>query len=194
MILGLKSLLREYGDKYSIAGSSCFIDSAIKEIPLDKPDVLILDLYIRKLDPLVNIRKLKQNFPTLPIIIHTFETCFSRKLQMFREGIRAWVSKDEDLQAIVRAIDEVSSGASVIPYDVGRILSRDKEGNEEIQLTSDELNILGLLSSGKCCKEIAVDLCKSISSVEKSLQRIREKLGAKSNEELIFRLLQKQYQ
>lgn|ERR1035438_365744 len=193
IVEGLRSKLLTVGKNYSLVGSSKNIDQAIKEIQFEMPDIMILDPTLPKIDRIDNIRKLKKAFPFIPVIVYTMETSLSSKIQMFREGIWGYVSKDEDTRTLIETIENVFNGTILMPFEVKRVISAVKEEDDGNQLSKDDLDIMHHYSTGMCCKKIAEHHCKSLSLVEKSLKRIREKMDVETNEELLVKLLSPHY-
>ena len=68
-ITGLRNMFRPLRDGIEISSFESSIDKVISDVSADDFDIIILDLYLFKTDPLMNVHKLRDHFPDKPVVI-----------------------------------------------------------------------------------------------------------------------------
>ena len=182
---GLCSSLKDELDRLEVAGVSFFIEDAITKIPRLEVDIILLDLYLKCLDPVKNFLRIHQAFPEIPTVILSSECCLLWQLEMFRLGAHAYIHKGEDFTSICQKLMRVANGDVVIPCEVNRILRLGNGSNSGLQSIPGFLEIILGLDNRMGIGEIAKKLNQSCSSVEKTLQKIRNCFDVQSNADLL---------
>ncbi len=128
-----------------------------ESLPLNKPDILLLDLMLPDGDGIAICRALRMQYPTLPIIMLTAKDKISDKVIGLESGADDYVVKPfETLELIARikaclrrtkpaAEEQITIGDLSIDYK--RRVVRNK--NREILLTPKEYDLLSLLVANK---------------------------------------------
>jgi len=173
-----------------IVGFATNMDCAINEIKKLHVDIVILDLYIKFLDPVDNIRLLKKIFPNIPIIIISGDISLEWQMKMFAEGARAYIDKAAGVSNMKNFFYSVFEGKTIIPEKVLKLLNTSWYQESKQTLLPEEKHLINDLIAGKTIKEIADSRYRTISSIDKSLRKIREKFSSKTNYELLAFLLQ----
>jgi DNA-binding NarL/FixJ family response regulator len=196
IVSGLKNLFRPSRDDIEIAGSAKDVDDAVLRANADQFDLFLLDLWIPNAHPLLNVRKLKEKFRNKPIVIFTSEESSSWQRKMFDAGVMAYLLKSAGKTEIKLTLEKVVRGQMVF---AGSVEAEEEKklstvfSGQTFQLTSNQKELVTLLSSGLTQQQIADAKKTSVSTVEKTLKLIREKFGAKNNAELVRNLLEKGY-
>lgn len=185
VLSSLRFMFRPRRDGIEIAGFSRTPEEAIQSDDKVCFDIFILDLFLPGLQPVDNIRMLKQHFPDKPVIILTGEKSSAWCNKMRQEGADAYISKDSSRELIGLAINKVASGEHFFVED-----SAASAGNPSKELCAGELTpveskIAKLLSQGLMHKEIASQMGISRSMIEKILKRLRTRYQVNNNLELI---------
>ena len=115
---GLKEAFTPETDGIELAGYSPDIHDAIKKIPSLKIHIIVLDLFIKFFDPVSNIRHLRKKFPTIPIIVLSYENSLDYQVKMFNEGAKAFLSKNDDRETVKNVFHQVALGRVIIPDEV----------------------------------------------------------------------------
>jgi DNA-binding NarL/FixJ family response regulator len=186
---GFIQLFNESEDGVHVVGSAFNIEEAIAKIPKLDVQIIILDLFIKFFDPIVNINCIRNKFPSIPIIILSQETSAEWQIKMFREGAAGYLSKEDKKSSILQTIYMVANGHNIIPTPIAQELK--KNGKEPLYSTisQEEREIVGKMITGYTIKEVAATFGKSISAIEKALKKIRQKYNARTNFEMIHHLL-----
>ena len=104
-------------------------------------------------------------------------------LRAIEAGFSGFVSKSQDVRALVSALRAADAGEAVIPPDMlRRLLPRLSPTHRGLgrDLTPRELAVLELVAEGLANKEIASRLSIRLTTVRNHIQSILNKLGAHS--------------
>lgn len=192
IVSGLRNMFRPGRDKVEIAATAADLSDALKFEKSDDFDVILLDLWLPAGDPESNISVLMNRFPGKPIVIYTSESSFQWQRKMFKSGASAYLIKTADKTDIKATLERVSAGETVFSYPIQQYNAKKAFLDSEylsIGLTTDQQQIINLLSEGQSLKQIAGKQGKSVSSIEKALKQLRKKFEAESNVELVKILL-----
>ena len=143
-----------------------------------------MDLQMPEVDGLEGLRRLHADSPDLPVIVQTtFETEGSVG-QALNAGARGYLLKDTAPADLVAAIHSVYRGESQFSSSImNRLASRASGRSMETPLNDREQEVLELLARGARNKEIAADLFITVSTVEKHIAGIFNKLGVSNRAE-----------
>ncbi|MCX6288003.1 MAG: response regulator transcription factor [Bacteroidetes bacterium] len=168
-----------------IAGYAYDLQQACSEIPKLNVNLIVLDLYIKFLNPVENIRLLRKLYPHIPVVILTHEQDLEWKIRMFEEGISAYIVKSPDTEALTRTFIQVAEGNRIIPEEVSHFMTSSKTDNLKSILDQKEKEIIDKLIHGLTITQIAESIFKTPSAVEKILHGTKEKFRVRTNYELI---------
>ena len=161
-----------------------------------QPDVLVLDVNMPGLDPVAATRRLKEQVPTLRILVLTAYDDDAYVTGLLAAGAMGYLLKEEALETLVAAIRAVARGESWLSQRIaGRLARRavarveGAEADEHIRsepLTSREREVLHLLALGLSNDEIAGRLVISRRTVQNHVSNIYSKLGLASRAEAVL--------
>jgi DNA-binding NarL/FixJ family response regulator len=157
-------------------------------------DVVVLDLSLRDRSGLEVLKELKQIRPKLPVLILSMhsEEQFARRA--FKAGAAGYVTKDSPRAELVKAITQVIQGRTYVSPALAEKLVVDlRRGTDRPphEILSDrEFQVMRLIASGKTVSEIAEILSLSSGTISTYRTRILEKMGMKTNAELIHYAIQ----
>jgi len=190
---GLRSLLGLSGD-IEIAGEASDGEEAISVIEETKPDVVLLDLRMPKLDGVGVLKQLRGRFPTL--ILTTFDDD-ANLFDAVRAGAKGWLLKDVSLERLTGAIRTLAEGGTCIePVITERIVRALGESNVAFDsaelpepLTDREKTILRLLAGGYSNKEISELLNISDGTVKNHISNLLAKLGVRDRTRAVLKAI-----
>jgi len=168
------------------AGVHSTAEAALKHVPHDKPDVLLLDLELPGKSGLECIRDFKARLPKLEILILTICDDSKRIFQALESGATGYLHKPPTSSVeILNAITEIRAGGSPMSSGIARLVvktfqQRGRTRQEVERLSPREQEILELVSRGRQTAEIAGALHISPATVSTHLHRIYEKLHVHS--------------
>ncbi|CAG2145726.1 Putative transcriptional regulator [Cupriavidus numazuensis] len=154
--------------------------AAVEIVRQYAPDVVILDLDIPRINGLDVIPRLKAIQPSVRILVISGQDQNTFAPRARQAGANGYVSKTQELPEIVRCVESVLAGYSVMPdVDGGRADGLD-ETRRLGSLSDKELVIMQMLAKGMSNKQIGEVLFISNKTVSTHKTRIMEKLGARS--------------
>jgi DNA-binding NarL/FixJ family response regulator len=194
IVTGLRNLFRPSRDEIEIIGSASNVDDAIARADPGAFDIFLLDLWLPNSHPLINVKRIKEHFQGKSIVIFTSEDSSSWQRKMFEAGVMAYLLKSTNKFEIKSTLEKVIKGqivfSGLVEPNYEKKLASVLSGQKQY-LTSNQQELVILLSSGLTQQQIADSKKTSVSTVEKTLKHVREKFGAKNNAELVKILLEK---
>jgi DNA-binding NarL/FixJ family response regulator len=161
----------------------------LKEAPRLKPDIIVLDISMPKLNGLEAGEQIKQIMPDVKLIFLTMHEDPDLAVEAFRVGASGYLLKSSAASELFRAVQEVSQGrAYVTPQIAQGMLESFAQGPEPrsvSKLTARQREILQLLAEGNTMKEVASVLNIAPRTVAFHKYRMMETLGLKTNTELL---------
>lgn len=194
---GLRSLL-EQEDDMKVVGEAADGQDAFTLAQEAKPDVILMDVEMPKLDGIQACRMILERHPDIKILMLSVHNEDERVIAAIRSGASGYIMKDADHKEFIKIIRSTFAGekisspflANLTPRILFKIHDPDrmdeeieKEINEKYSLTEREKEILGHLLKGKSNKEMADLMFVSTETVKTHLQNIYKKLGVKSRME-----------
>ncbi len=156
-----------------------------------KPDVIVADITMPRLNGLDAIPLLKKDNPDARVVVITMhrETAYARRA--LAAGASGFVLKSSAPAELIEAIHAALAGRTFVTPEIaadavapdGR--SRHPAGDAAASLTPRQREILQLLAAGKAAKEIAALLGVSTRTVEFHKYKMMEALGLRTGAELV---------
>lgn len=177
---GLERLLRD-DPRVEVVGTAPNGEEAVKLVPRVRPDVVLMDLKMPKLDGVQATKRILETHPNVKVLmLTTFETD-GYVLQALKAGASGYVLKDSKVDSIVTSVLAVVSGERVMASSVANMvlgLLTGTTNQKELYdgLTARELEILKLLAAGVANKQIAFRLKISEKTVRNHVSNTYEKL------------------
>jgi two-component system invasion response regulator UvrY len=157
-------------------------------------DVVVLDLSLGERSGLEVLKELKQIRPRLPVLILSMHSEEQYARRSFKAGAAGYITKDSSRAELVKAINKVLEGGRYVSPTLAEILvfdiTRGTDRPPHEILSDREFEVLGLIGSGQTVSEIADILSLSDSTISTYRARILEKMGMKTNAELIYYAIQ----
>lgn len=192
---GLQRAL-ELHDDLLIVGVSADGEQALVDAQATRPEVILLDINLPRLNGLQVTQQLLANNNRPPaVIILTAHHDDDQILQSFGNGVSAYSTKDvhpDDLVEIIRAVAAgyyVVNGTRMTPQEFALWLHRERsrqmsaniDSNNEHPgaLSAREMEILSYVTDGLLNKEIAQELGISQQTVKNHITSILKKLNVK---------------
>lgn len=176
-------------------GSHRSSEEALKSLPLEKPDVVLMDINLPRMSGVECVRNLKKLLPTVKVVMLTGDDRDDRVFESLKAGANGYLSKDASPSDIIQAVIDAQGGGAPMSREIAsKVVSffhtKGKATTETTRLTDREREILELLSKGLLYKEIAEKLGISYQTVNGHIKNIYEKLHVHSRSEAISKYLQ----
>lgn len=178
---GMRTLLANVRD-IEIVGEATDGDEAIQMARRYRPDVMMLDVRMPALDGLGVLSQLRNEFPTLAVVMFSSydnPTYIARAVAL---GAAGYLVKNADQDEIVAAIRRVATGDMLWSREglrrvAGALAPPRTTLDFDAPLTRRESEVLRQLALGLSNKEIAQALEISYETVKEHVQHILRKLG-----------------
>jgi two-component system, NarL family, invasion response regulator UvrY len=185
---GLKKVLKEAIDMKVVkeAVNAAEMLAILKEGEID---LVILDISLPDKSGLEVLQDLRRDYPKLPVLILSAHPEERFAVRALREGAAGYLTKESAPQELIQALRKIVQGRKYVSPSLAERLAIDiknpamKPPHET--LSSREYQILRLVAGGKSSKEIAADLSISVNTVNTYRARMQEKMGMKTDAELI---------
>ncbi len=191
---GIASLL-DLSDRVTVVGEAADGMEAQQLLAEVKPDVILLDLQMPRLDGIGLLRQLQAAGDATPVIVLTTFDDPERLIECSRLGARGYLLKDVSLEQLVDAIESVHAGGTLIqPTVTAGILERlrrsDAPEDPGVEtLTARETEILRCLAGGFSNREIASAVSLSEGTVKNHVSSILGKLGVRDRTRAVLKAI-----
>lgn len=172
----------------SFVGEAATGSEAVSLYRQHRPDVVLMDLRMPRMDGLAATRQILGEFPGARIVVLTTYDGDEDIHRALEAGAKGYLLKDMLRTAVLNTIRAVHRGQKVIPPEVAARLA---EFVPRIQLSERELEVLALTAKGLSNKEIARVLGRAEETVKVHLKNIFEKLGVDDRTEAVTTALQR---
>ncbi len=195
---GLRSLLAR-DSEFEVVGEAADGYQALELVEQLKPDIVMLDVSMPRLNGIDVARKLSETAPSTRVIIVSIHSDEGYVLRALRAGAKGYLLKASPEGDILNAVRTVAAGHAYLSPEMSRLLveeyvreMRERGVEDSYELLSiREKEILQLLVSGSSNRQIADLIHVSVTTVETHRANILQKLGIHSLPELILYAVRK---
>jgi len=152
------------------------------------PDICVLDINLPTVSGFELARRLVGRDAAARIIMFSMNDDPVFAARAIDVGAKGFVSKAGDPQDLVEAIRQVAKGGVYLPPAIAQSIAFAGPSfarSPLTKLTAREMEILRLLSAGKCLSEIAWLIHSSYKTVANTSSIMRHKLGVRTSAELV---------
>jgi DNA-binding NarL/FixJ family response regulator len=163
-------------------------EEAVRELPVAKPDVALVDIHLPGMNGIECVAKLKAQLPKLSILMLTRYEQNDLIFNSIRAGASGYLLKNTARAELIQAVEQVHAGGAPMTMQIARkVLDHfrqiQKPSADVDKLTPREHEVLALLAKGCLYKEISDALGISINTMRSHLKVIYEKLHVHSRTE-----------
>jgi two-component system, NarL family, response regulator LiaR len=179
---GLRAFL-ELQDGLEVVGEAGDGEEAVAEATRLKPDVVLMDLVMPKLDGVGAMRQLRELVPTARVVVLTSFLEDERLLPAIQAGAAGYLLKNTEPAELARAVRAAQAGDAIIDPTVAAhlvsALASDRRAARDPadQLTRREREVLELIVRGRSNKRIALELGIAEKTVKTHVGHVLAKLG-----------------
>ena len=163
-----------------MAGEAADGAAALAAIRDLRPDVVLLDLFMPRLDGLAVLAAMREAELTAAVLVLTSSSDDQHLVQAIKAGALSYLPKTAGVDQVVEAVRAAARGESVLqPAATARLLRELRHASADplSLLTPRETDVLKGLAQGRSNREIARALSVSEETVKSHVSSILAKLG-----------------
>ncbi len=191
--MGLCSLIQSHAG-WEVCGEATDGREAVAKCEELKPDLLILDICMPKLNGVDAARKILQHRQDQKILVLTNVESDQVVRDCLQAGVRGWVFKSDPAEELMAALEQMQQNRSSFSSRVCNILLYEYLHVHRAmpttvlppRLSLREREVVQLVSEGKTSKEIAITLGVSTKTAETHRNNVMAKLKLHSTVELVM--------
>jgi DNA-binding NarL/FixJ family response regulator len=169
-------------------------EDALKALPQDKPEVVLMDINLPGMNGVECVRQLKVLMPKIQVMMLTVYEDTENIFNALAAGATGYMLKRTPRDELLEAIREVHRGGSPMTTHIARkvVLSFQRAvpaASPTENLSPREQEVLDCLAKGFLYKEIAEKLNISYETVHTYIRRIYEKLQVRTRTEAVAKFL-----
>ncbi|HTV76427.1 MAG TPA: response regulator transcription factor [Candidatus Baltobacteraceae bacterium] len=171
-------------------------EDALKDLPLAKPDVVLMDINLPGMNGVECVRQLKKILPEIQVMMLTVYEDTENIFNALAAGANGYMLKRTASKELLEAVREVHRGGSPMTMHIARKVVQSFQQTAATaqpaeNLSEREQQVLDLLSRGLMYKEIADKLGISYETVHTYIRRIYEKLQVRTRTEAVAKFLRR---
>jgi len=185
---GLRSQLEK--DGFTVVGEAGDGMEAIEQAERLRPDIVILDFSMPRLNGLDAAKEIRRVSPRSRMILLTVHREEEYVLESINAGIKGFVLKSEAATVIGEAIQEVTRGNAYLSPSIARIavdsyVGKCEAGPPVDVLSPRELQVVQLIAEGNTTREIAAQLKLTVKTAESYRTALMGKLDIHETASLV---------
>jgi DNA-binding NarL/FixJ family response regulator len=194
---GLAAFL-QYDKELKLVGNYRTAEAAEIELPILKPDIVIMDINLPGMTGIECVAKVKALEPSIQFMMFTVYENNEQVFEALKAGASGYLLKKTSPAQIIEAVKELQQGGSPMSASIARKLvtvfqQQPTVASEAAKLTPREKEVLELTAKGLLYKEIAHQLGIGFGTVRQHLYKVYEKLHVQNKTEAINKVFGKNY-
>jgi len=186
---GIACMLKKK-DNFSIVGKANNGDELFKNLEKYAPDILIMEIDMPQINGINALRVIKAEYPDTRVLIFSTHPEEIYALRSIKSGAAGYVPKTASGKVFLKALKQIAKGGIFLNEELTSTFTSRNVGEASAisrykKLSSREIEVLNLLSSGKRNKDIANALKINEKTVSTYKTRLLKKLKVDNLADLI---------
>jgi DNA-binding NarL/FixJ family response regulator len=173
---GLRGIF-EASDEFEVAGEAADGQDAVDQAAVIRPDVILMDLRMPRMDGVTAIRRLADRGITARVLVLTTFDTDTDVVPAIEAGATGYLLKDSPPEELLRGVRAAARGEAVLSPSVATRLLGQVRAPATEPLSQRELEVLGMIAAGASNKDAAGRLYISEATVKTHVLHIFAKLG-----------------
>lgn len=190
---GIKDVLTS--EKWiEVVGEAADGEEAVALTKKLKPEVVLMDIKLPKLDGIAATRQIKKAVPEVNVLMLSSFEDEAHVMEAIQAGANGYLSKMLPAAELVNSIRTFTSEGLMIPQQLmGKLLQGLRKMGDNVPsqaaLTKTEIRVLDLLGRGMSNKELALELGCSVKTIKNHLNSAFHKLDVTSRTEAVVKAI-----
>jgi len=177
-------------EKFSFVEGFNNAEQAEKNIPLQPPDIVLMDINLPGMSGIECISRIKDKCNGTQFMMFTIYEDDEKVFEALKAGAHGYLLKKTPKEKLLEALEELHNGGSPMSTNIARKVIEAFEKKNQLpeelnDLTNKEKQILELLAKGFLYKEIAVQLNSTRNTIKQHIHHIYEKLHVQNRTEAL---------
>ena len=192
---GLARLIRQEME-LAVCGLFEGSENVLESVTAFKPDTVIVEIGLSRIDGIGLIKSMKMRFPEIPILVLSYQDEYFHAERALRAGASGYVMKRETPHHLMSAICSVLKGNFHVSQAMSALVlkkylnGRTGDNGSPQTLSNREQEVFKLIGQGHGTRTIAEELSLSKKTVETHRAHIMGKLKLRNSTELVLRAMQ----
>ncbi|MDR0953553.1 MAG: response regulator transcription factor [Elusimicrobiota bacterium] len=192
---GIKDVLE--GEKWiEVVGEAADGEEAVALAKKLKPEVVLMDIKLPKMDGIAATKLIKKNTPEVNVLMLSSFEDEAHVMEAIQAGANGYLSKMLPAAELVNSIRTFTAEGLMIPQQLmGKLLQGLRQMGDggkvpsQAALTKTEIRVLDLLVRGMSNKELALELGCSVKTIKNHLNSSFHKLDVTSRTEAVVKAI-----
>ncbi|GAA4572371.1 response regulator [Planotetraspora kaengkrachanensis] len=182
-----------------VVGSAADGEAAVELVEAERPDVVLMDLRMPRMDGVEATRRIRAAHPGTQVVVLTTYSDDESVFAALQAGARGFLTKSADAEEIARAVATVMRGDAQLDPAVQRRLveavlppagpsERERPRRDDglrDGLTRREAEVLRLIAQGRTNAEISADLFIGEATVKTHINNLFAKIGVRDRAQAV---------
>jgi DNA-binding NarL/FixJ family response regulator len=180
--------------EFQVVGQANNGEEALQVIESTRPDIVLLDVNMPKMDGIATVHALRSRHQSVKILMLTISKNDEDLLGAIRAGADGYLIKSTEPDDLRKSLLRLAEGQGVLSPEITapvmRALAHPENDNHQPFLSDRELEVLNCLAEGQTTQQIAACLFISENTVKTHIRHILEKLEASNRTEAVSKAIQ----
>lgn len=168
----------------AVVGTAGDGEEALAVTRATRPDVLILDVTMPRLDGFAVAARLREERLPVRVLMLSMHKDAAHVRRALELGVEGYLLKDDAFEQLAAAVGRLAAGGRYVSEAASAALKADPATGET--LTPREREVVTQIAAGRTTREIAEALGISAKTVETHRQRIMDKLGCRKVTDIVL--------
>jgi len=179
------TLIVNSSQNFKVINSYSNCEDAIKHIPADRPDYVLMDIELPGINGIKGTKIIKDKYPNIEIVMVTVYEDSDLVFEALKAGASGYITKSANYMELLAALDEITKGGAPMSSKIARLVIDNFHINPNSPLTKRETEILQLISEGKTYTQISEQLFISKETSKTHIKNIYAKLQVNCKSEAL---------
>lgn len=182
----------ERTDGLKLMGVYYSAEDALSVLAADRPDLILMDIGLPKMDGIECLVKTKDILPACSVLMFTVFDTEDILFNALRFGADGYILKEEGIMGAMRAIQELAQGGAPMSREMARKVITSLRATPAPrapraidQLTPRQLEILSEIADGKSNRDVAEALSLTVGTIKQHVHAIYQILQVANRVEAV---------